>query len=654
MYLGKPDINSYEKGADREYFVSNGNKNYSFSTIIGANTRKNHGLYVSFDEIKSNLLIHVAKIEEIIKLNGKKYNLSTNKYLSSIFPEGYRYLQEFYTNPFPVFLYVIHSTMIRKTICMPPDSDMLVISYEIISSSKDIEIEIRPLMAHRAVDHRTSVAQDENFQVHQNNDNIIVSSNVASTFFSISSGVWSGSNKAYENIIYDKDELDGDSFVDTYWSAGFFSIKASEGKKISLIISRNQINVNTNFISKVEDSVRLSINKAYHNLRGKSLNDFTKDLMVSASCLVHKEKGVYSITSGYPSFQENSFNTFISLPGLLLSTDKIEIADKIFDKWIVASKANNGVVPLSMDDVGSLKSSGDVGLILIYSLGKYVDKVGSIDKIKLYWNEIKSIMDNYFEENSKTGLMQDNSGLLRLIDNNCRSDWMNLKINDQYVVERKGCLVESNALFYNALKTMEMFASEVNDKFSELCYFDSAKQVASSFLNVFWDKDDQFLFDWVDNDYKEKIIRPNQIFAISLPYTALPPEKGKAVLQNCWNHLYTTFGLRSLDPRNDHFKGRFEGRSDQRLKARYRGMAWPWLLGQFISAFMRYYPKRSGIALTFTRPFVSHLSRGCLGGVAECFDGTMPYNPHGDFLSALSMGELLRVLDEDLLEFDRL
>ena len=407
-------------------------------------------------------------------------------------------------------------------------------------------------------------------------------------------------------------------------------------------------------IEKLEDEAKVLGSKIYYNFSSKSLNELTSDLFVSSSHLISKKKEEYSIMTGCPSFNESALSTFFSLPGLLLSTNKFDIADKIFDKWFEIAEKNDGVVPLFNRNTGHSGPSGDSGLIFIYALGKYVDKIGSIDKIKLNWDSIRHIVNNYLEEADKLGLVQGDSGLLELSSPELRSDWMNAKIKDQYIVERKGCLVESNALFYNALKTMEMFALSLGDKVSASFYLDNAEQVKLSISRDFWNADKNCLYDWISEEERDGTIRPNQILAVSLPYTALSPDQGKAVVQICWDHLYTTFGLRSLDPRDERFKGRFEGRSDQRLKARYRGMAWPWLLGHFISAFMRYYPKRSDVALTFTRPFVSHLSRGCLGGVAEFFDGTMPYNPHGDFLSSLSVGELLRVLDEDLLEFDRL
>jgi glycogen debranching enzyme len=144
------------------------------------------------------------------------------------------------------------------------------------------------------------------------------------------------------------------------------------------------------------------------------------------------------------------------------------------------------------------------------------------------------------------------------------------------------------------------------------------------------------------------VIRPNAILAVSLPYPVISGEKGRELFATCWDELYTTYGLRTLDPHHEKFKGRAEGRPDQKKKARLRGMAWPWLLGQFITAYMRFNPGSHEMGWSFVRPFTSHLRRGCLGGVAEYFDGMMPYVPNGDVLSAISLGELLRAIDEDL------
>ena len=180
-----------------------------------------------------------------------------------------------------------------------------------------------------------------------------------------------------------------------------------------------------------------------------------------------------------------------------------------------------------------------------------------------------------------------------------------------------------------------------------------AEKCAESFREIFWNNEKKCLYDWVDPSAtaKDTAIRPNQILAASLSYSPITDDMAKGVIRICWDELYTTYGLRTLDPRQDKFKGRSEGRLDQRMKARFRGMAWPWLLGEFISAFLKYNPTRTDLGWIFMRPFNSHLRHRCLGGIAECFDGMMPYKPHGDVLSAMALGELLRVLHENL-QFD--
>ena len=227
---------------------------------------------------------------------------------------------------------------------------------------------------------------------------------------------------------------------------------------------------------------------------------------------------------------------------------------------------------------------------------------------------------------------------------------MNAVAGDEVVVPRKGYLVEVNALWYNALKCAEKYALECGCADSAKKFGEAAEKCAKSFNDTFWSFDMKGLYDSVDPETfkNDGTIRPNQILAASLPFSPLSPDAAQNVVRLCWNELYTTYGLRTLDPRHDKFKGRSEGRLDQRLKARYRGMAWTWLLGQFITAYLKNNPSRKDLGWVFIRPFNSHLRHGCLGGVAELFDGMMPYRPHGDVLSAVSLGELLRVLHENL------
>ena len=220
-------------------------------------------------------------------------------------------------------------------------------------------------------------------------------------------------------------------------------------------------------------------------------------------------------------------------------------------------------------------------------------------------------------------------------------------IDGKPIVARKGKLVEVNALWYNSPRAMEQY-SEILGRDRECKEYGSlAERSRKSFQDLFW-CDKGYLFDWVDDKRREESVRCNQILAVSLPASVMDPERGRSIVETCWNELYTTFGLRTLDPHHEKYKGRCEGRIDQREKARFMGMAWPWLLGQFITAYLRYNPDRKDIGWCFLRPFLSHLRKGCLGGVAEIFDGSMPYKPHGDALYSPSVSELLRVIGEDM------
>jgi predicted glycogen debranching enzyme len=377
-----------------------------------------------------------------------------------------------------------------------------------------------------------------------------------------------------------------------------------------------------------------------------------QDMIHSSSHLVADHKGTPpTIFSGFPSVEQRSRDTFISLPGLTLATGRAETARGILDSWLGLAVDSGGLMPASLDYSGNATFGDiDAGLWFLYAVDKYTTSAGP-DYARENYQKLKSVLELYTLGPNDLGAVMDNSTkLVQYFNKTGTRHWMSGEADGEPLVERRGYLVEINALWYNALVFMEKISESAGDSETSSRYKTLASECAESFERVFWNEENKYLFDWVDPSDGEKnsAIRPNAILAISLPYPVLTGEKSRRLFATTWNELYTTYGLRTLDPRHEKFKGRAEGRPDQRKKARLRGMAWPWLLGQFITSYMRLNPDSYEMGWSFVRPFTSHLRRGCLGGVAEYFAGMMPYKPNGDVLSALSLGELLRVIHDDL------
>lgn len=650
MYLGKADVNTYEKGSSREFLTTNGWGGFCFSTVIGANTRREHGLLVvkkSGEEVYPDVL--VSKVDETVISKGKKYHLSTNRYTDVIFPDGYRYLQEYHAEPLPGMLFVIHSVFLRKTVFMPRNHQFTVIKYELVSSPENIQLEVRPLVSHRGVDKICSEKEGSGFESFFGKNSVSVKGRGLESHFSFNKGDWRPKPLWFENLIYEHDDCEFPG-TDTLWSPGILSFEMSEGETVYVVLGAERDNLEHTNLPELEKSTARHMQASLSGSPLVSKTPMVKDLLLSATHCVSQMDGKRPIVfSGYPSVRESARETFVSIPGLLLATGKTEFAENLLQVWINRAVGNDNAMPSEVDPhTGALVTEAcDSGLWFFYALHKFCEQSGRTDLVRKNWHDLVAILEKHSTGINETGIRMDRDGLLDIYSDNPRSNWMNGETEGKAIVERRGKLVEVNALWYNALRAMEQYGELLGYEKEKVAFGELAAKCRQSFQTIFW-SEKGYLYDWVNGKERDESIRCNQILAVSLPVSVMDPERGRSVVETCWNELYTTFGLRTLDPHHEKYKGRCEGRIDQREKARFMGMAWPWMLGQFITAFLRYNPDRKEIGWCFLRPFLSHLRKGCLGGVAEVFDGSMPYKPHGDPLYSPSVAELLRVIGEDM------
>jgi predicted glycogen debranching enzyme len=652
MYLGKADVNTFEKGAGREFLVSNGQGGYGFSTVVGANTRREHGLLVVKKDRSALPTVLISKVEETLFTDRKKYQLSTNRYKDVVYPDGYRYIQEYEANPLPSTLFVIHSTLLKKTIFMPRDSQSTVIKYELLSSPETVQIELRPLCAHRPVSSiNRKATSKEAFKAEVLENTLTISGNGFHSHIHGTRGDWQYKPLWFENIFYALDECaEEPDRLEDLWSPGSLAFEMAEGDVVYVVAGAEPAATEPATLERME---RETIQWIRNKTRDSHIVDkaaFSSELLQAAMhCFIEDAENKAAILTGYPSVKEVARDTFIALPGLSRASGKFDTALAVLENWMEKAKNNGDIMPTEIDPATGkyVTTAADSGLWFVYAMDKFADTMESMEAIKSRWQDLKRLVNRYMEPIPELDLSCDDDGLLLLSSDNPERHWMNGDINGKPVVKRKGKLVEINALWYYVLRKMEHFAELLEDGQSQKSFGELAEKVRISFQETFW-SEKGYLKDWVDGDHYDDAIRCNQILAVSLPASPLDPERGRSITETCWRELYTTYGLRTLDPHHDKYKGRCEGRLDQREKARFRGMAWPWLLGQFITAFINFNPDRQDLAWCFIRPFKAHLRHGCLGGIAQNFDGSMPYRAHGDALSAISVGEILRVIDEDL------
>jgi predicted glycogen debranching enzyme len=650
--FGADSFSTYEEGIKREWVIGNGLGGYASSTIIGAGTRTYHGLLVAAPENSPGRLLVLSSLDEEISINEEIYKLAVHKYPEIISPTGFNYLSEFIRNPFPLWVYQPGDFILKKKVFMAHNSNTTFVLYEITSRKEGALIRIFPLVSSRDFNLTARSAYISFFQKAGPAGVELASSNGFT--FSLSSNLQYHPEPVWHyNLEYDAEKQRGLNFQEDNFNPGYFE------SKLKLGTSRFFIAASTRDVSSLtlEQVDKLYIREANRQnllaLDSKLIEPFALKLLKATDAFVVKNRstGENTVIAGYHWYSDWGRDAMISLPGLLLIPYRFEEARSALNNF--ARYCRRGLIPNTFPAFGGdpVYNTVDAPLWFIHALDRYFAYTQDFLFLSDIWDTVGDIIDNYCQ-GTDFGIGMDPDYLIR---QGPQLTWMDAKIGEWAVTPRAGKACEVNALWYNALKTASYLGTLLGEDISS--YETLAAGVASNFEDSFWNPETDCLFDLIyrdeaGNQVKDPAIRPNQIFAVSLPYTMLSPEKEKAIVDRVEKDLLTPFGLKSLS--NDHplYKGQYRGDAMNRDTAYHNGTVWPWLLGAYVKAYLKIHGNSSS-SLEYMRAllegFDAHLETAGIGTISEVFDGDYPHSPGGTIAQAWSVAEILRAYVEDVL-----
>ncbi|AKB75086.1 Putative glycogen debranching enzyme, archaeal type, TIGR01561 [Methanosarcina lacustris Z-7289] len=651
--LGAGFLSTYEEGIKREWIIGNGLGGYASSTVIGAGTRTYHGLLIAAPENSPGRLLLLSSLDEEISIEEEVYRLATHKYPDNICPSGFNYLSEFTRNPFPLWVYQPGDFTVKKKVFMVHNNNTTFVLYDITSQKEGALLRIFPLVSSRDFNLTARSGYLSFFQKAGPVGVELASSNGFT--FSLSSNLqYHAEPKWYYNLEYEAEKNRGLNFQEDIFNPGYFESKLEPGTS-RFFIAASTADISSLTLEQVD---RLYTREANRQnllaLDSKLTEPFALKLLKATDPFVVKNHstGEKTVIAGYHWYSDWGRDAMISLPGLFLIPYRFDEAKSALNNF--ARYCRRGLIPNTFPAFGGdpVYNTVDASLWFIHALDRYFAYTKDFLFLSDIWDTVCNIIDNYCK-GTDFGIGMDSDCL---IQQGPQLTWMDAKVGEWAVTPRAGKACEINALWYNALKTASYMGTLLGEDVSASETL--AAGVASNFENVFWNPETNCLFDLIyqdeaGNQVKDPAIRPNQIFAVSLPYTMLSPEKEKMIVDRVEKDLLTPFGLKTLSSDHPLYVGQYRGDALTRDTAYHNGTVWPWLLGAYVKAYLKIhnYSKSSLEDMRILlEGFDTHLEIAGLGTISEVFDGDYPHSPGGSIAQAWSVAEILRAYVEDVLE----
>lgn len=650
--FGSEVCGSFEQACEREWLVTNGLGGFASGTVAGALTRRYHGLLVAALHPPAGRTLLVSKFDEKVGYDGREYLLGANRWTGgSISPSGFRLIERFRAvGTTPVWTFACADALIEKRVWMQEGANTTFVRYELIRSSRDAaELEVKALVNYRDFHAITSPGDRMMEIVPVQNGLGVVAREDATPFYMLSNSADAEPRPEwYRNYDLSAERSRGLADCEDHFLAGIFRARLVPGKPVTFVLSTDPeapLDGGAAWDARValeEKSLELWI--AAQPQAALDAPAWIRQIVLAAAQFrverrTAEQPDGHTIIAGYHWFGEWSRDTMVALPGLALATGRADLARSILHG--AARFVDQGMLPNNFPESGQAAEYNSVDAALWYfeALRQYHAETKDGKLIEELFPVLTAIVD-WHVHGTRSGIHMDEAdGLLYAGEPGVQLTWMDAKVGDRVITPRIGKPIEVNALWYNALRTMARFAFALNKSPDD--YVRLAELVQKSFAR-FWNEKANACYDVIDGpDGDDPSLRPNQIFAVSLPESPLSPEQRAAVVDYCSRRLVTRHGVRSLDPSDPRYSPDYDGPPAKRDSAYHQGTVWAWLLGPFVLAHLRVHrdPAR---ALSFLEPMAIHLAGQGAGTIGEIFEGDPPHSPRGAIAQAWSVGEILR------------
>jgi predicted glycogen debranching enzyme len=640
----------------REWLETNGLGGFASSTVMGLNTRRYHGLLVAATNPPVGRMLLLSKLEETLVVRGRRFELSANRYAGAVHPQGYQYLKAFRLDPFPVFTYEVEGVEVEKRVFMIYGENSTVVQYEVRGSNEDCGdcvLEVRPLVAFRDYHGTTHENASLNAQVVSEPGCASVApyDGLPALYFAHDDAEVDATGYWYHNFEFEAERERGLDFNEDLFSPLCLKFDLRARPQASIIASTERRDV------KDADRYRQSEIDRRRAITASApvADNLVRALFAAADQYIVARAHCKTVIAGYHWFGDWGRDTMISLPGLALITGNADVAKSILREF--ALHIDQGMLPNRFPDAGEMPEYNTVDATLWYfeAVRALLDYTSDYEFVKAHlYAALVDIID-WHVRGTRFGIRVDADGLLRSGEEGAQLTWMDAKVGDYVVTPRRGKAVEIQALWYNALRVMADLAGKFGDAVNEKRCREMAARAKRSFNEQFWNEEVGCLYDVVDGESRDAAMRPNQIFAVSLAHSMLSRERARQVVEAVERYLLTPFGLRSLAENDPHYIARYEGGPWQRDTSYHQGTVWAWLMGPFITAYVKVNAQTAARANRararaggWLAAFQDHLSDAGLGHVSEIFDADAPHTPRGCVAQAWSVGELLRAAVEDV------